>query len=82
MHTKIQQWDNSQELRIPKAILDAGQFSAGDEVMVSAQEGKIIVTSVDPNMNQMTLRSLVNNIPEDYTPEEVAWGMPVGKEEW
>ena len=82
MLTKIQKWGNSQGLRFPKTVLEEAQINVGDEVNVSVQDGKIIIETVNKLRNAYDLKELVSKIPTDYRAEEVAWGAPIGKEEW
>ncbi|MBU2643428.1 AbrB/MazE/SpoVT family DNA-binding domain-containing protein [bacterium] len=82
MQTKIQKWGNSQGLRIPKVILDEIQSTVGDEVEVYSYEGKIIVEPIKQIRGKISLKSLVEKIPEKYKTQEIDWGAPVGKEEW
>ena len=82
MHTKIQKWGNSQGLRLTKVILKEIQAAVGDEIEIYTQEGKIIVEPIKQVRGKYDLKSLVDNIPEEYKTVEVNWGKPVGKEEW
>jgi antitoxin MazE len=82
MHTKIQKWGNSQGLRLTKVMLEAIQANVGDEVEVSAQEGKIVIELVNKVRGKYNLKSLVAKIPKNYQSTEIDWGKAVGKEEW
>ncbi len=82
MNSKIQKWGNSQGLRLTKVMLDQIQATVGDEVKIYAQEGKIIVEPVNQVRGKYDLKSLIVKIPPDYKSTEIAWGKPVGKEEW
>lgn len=82
MTTKIKKWGNSQGLRLPKAILAETAMSVGDEVMISTQEGAIVVTPVRPVRRKYRLEDLVRAIPDDYEAQEVYWGPAVGNEVW
>ena len=82
MRTKIQKWGNSQGLRINRSILEDAQIEVGDEVDVSVQEGKIVVSPGKKTRGRYDLKDLVARIPEDYQPAELDWGEPVGKEVW
>lgn len=82
MLTKVKKWGNSQGLRFPKTLLKEAQIKLGDEVNVTAQDGKIIIETVNKLRNVYDLEELVSKIPKDYRAEEVDWGLPAGKEEW
>ena len=80
--TKIQRWGNSQGVRIPKDLLREAGIAIGEEVVISVTEGVLTVTPVSRSRGKYKLEELVREIPEDYTPGEVEWGDPVGKEVW
>lgn len=82
MVTKVQSWGNSQGLRLSKQVLADAHVSVGDDVDVSVRDGVIVVTPVKRTRGSVSLRKLVARIPEDYKPEEVQWGAPVGREAW
>ena len=82
MITKIQQWGNSQGLRLSKALLSDTDMDVGDEVDVAVVEGAVIVTPVRRVRGGHDLRALVRRIPRGYKPGELDWGLPVGRESW
>ena len=82
MVTTIQKWGNSQGLRFPKGILEEAQMEVGDEVSLSVQDGKIVVESFHTTRGKYSIQELVARMPNDYQPQEVDWGEPVGKEVW
>lgn len=82
MNTKVQQWGNSQGLRLSKAILTEAAIQVGDEVTVVARDGAIIVTPVRLVRGKYRLEDLVSRIPEGYESEELDWGPPAGNEVW
>jgi len=82
MITRVQKWGNSQGLRLSKELLSHVDISVGDEVEVTVRDGSIIITPVHRVRGRLDLRELVRRIPEDYEPEELDWGDPVGREVW
>ena len=82
MVTKFQKWGNSQGLRVTKEILEEADIELGDEVRVSARNGRIVVEPVVKVRGRYDLKKLVSKIPPNYRVEEVDWGRPVGKEVW
>ncbi|NKB80539.1 MAG: AbrB/MazE/SpoVT family DNA-binding domain-containing protein [Nitrospirales bacterium] len=82
MVTKVQKWGNSQGLRFPKALLEDAHVKVGDAVHVSVQGQKIIIEPLKKIRGKYDLRALVSKVPKGYQVEEVAWGTPLGKEEW
>ncbi|OGO07369.1 MAG: transcriptional regulator/antitoxin, MazE [Chloroflexi bacterium RBG_13_57_8] len=82
MVTKVQKWGNSQGLRIAKHVLEEANISLGDDVDVSVNNGKIIISPTKRIRRKYDIRELLAHMPEDYKPEEVDWGKPAGKEAW
>ena len=82
MLTKIQKSENSESICFAKNILQEAQINVGDEVQVTIQSGKIVVEVVTRTRKRANLKVLLAQMPEDYKPEELDWGKPVGKEEW
>lgn len=82
MLTKVQKWGNSQGVRFPMKVLEEANIAIGDEVDVSIQEGRIVVTPSQRIRNRYRLEDLVARMPEEYEPVEEDWGAPVGREVW
>ncbi|OGL46925.1 MAG: transcriptional regulator/antitoxin, MazE [Candidatus Schekmanbacteria bacterium RBG_13_48_7] len=82
MLTKIKKWGNSQGLRFTKTMLDEAKIEVGDDVNITVQDGKIVITPVNNVHNKFNIKELVSKISKTYQPEEVDWGVSVGKEEW
>jgi antitoxin MazE len=82
MVTKVQKWGNSQGVRFPLKVLQEANIAVGDEVDVTVQEGRIVVTPSDQIRGRYRLEELLARMPEDYEPVEVDWGAPVGREVW
>jgi len=80
MVTKIQKWGNSQGLRLPKQVLEDARIAVGDDVDVTAHDGMIVIAPARRVRGKQSLKELVSRIPENYEPEEMNWGEPVGKE--
>ena len=82
MSIKIQKSENSEEICFTKDILEAAQLNVGDEVQVTIQNGRIIIETATKTYKRANLKALLAQMPDDYQPEELDWGKPVGKEEW
>jgi antitoxin MazE len=82
MVTKVQKWGNSQGLRLTRQLLADAGIAVGDEVDVSAANGKIVISPARQVRGRYDINELVAQIPKGYVPEEVNWGAPVGQEEW
>lgn len=61
-------------------MLDAAKIKAGDEVQVTIQNGRIIIETTAVARRRIELQDLLTDIPEEYQPEEIDWGKPVGEE--
>jgi len=82
MNTKVQKWGNSQGLRLSKELLSEADIKVGDAVDVAVRDGVLVVTPVHRVRGGQDLKELVKHIPNDYKPEELDWGRPVGREVW
>lgn len=66
-------------VRIPKAILEAAQLKAGDELAIELQDRTIII---QPAASKPTLQELLDGITPENCHPATDWGQPVGKEVW
>jgi antitoxin MazE len=82
MLTKVQKWGNSQGVRVPLKLLEEVEIAVGDEVDVTVQDGKIVVSPSQRVRGRYRLEDLLARVPEDYEPAEEDWGPPVGREVW
>ena len=82
MLTKVLKWGNSQGLRLTKALLNEAGIHVGDDVNVSVQRGRIVVEPVPRVRGRYDLNALLSEMPKEYQPEELDWGLPAGKEVW
>lgn len=82
MITKVQKWGNSQGLRLSKELLSGVDIQVGDAVEVMVHEDSIVISPVQRMRVRHNLLELVQDIPEDYEPQELEWGAPVGREVW
>lgn len=80
MTTSIQKWGNSQGVRIPKMLLDAVKWSENEKVTITVYDGKLIIEKA--KKEKESIMELFENYEGEYTPEEVDWGKPEGKEVW
>lgn len=79
MRTHISKWGNSLAVRISKVFAHDAGLSAGAEVDVTVENGRIIITPVSPDY---ALEELVKGITEDNRHDETDWGPSVGAEVW
>jgi len=76
---KISVWGNSLGIRLPQALLGQTDFQEGDEVIVTVETGKIILSSIKPTY---TLEELLDGCSSEMQHEEIDWGNSVGEEIW
>ncbi|MGL5939726.1 MAG: AbrB/MazE/SpoVT family DNA-binding domain-containing protein [Waterburya sp.] len=79
MSIKIARWGNSLGIRIPKQIVEQAQLQEGDEIEISREENRLILT---PQKKKYTLEQLLDGMNEEHLHSEVDWGEPMGKEQW
>lgn len=82
MITRLQKWGNSQGVRLSKDLLANVGLEVGDEVEIAELDGALLVTPVHRTRGTVDLAQLVREIPADYTPGELDWGPPAGREVW
>ena len=80
MSFKIAKWGNSLGIRIPKYLLEQIQLQEGDEIDISAENNKLIVTPL--KRKKYTLDELLEGMTEKNLHSEIDWGEAVGKEPW
>ena len=80
MTATIQKWGNSQGVRLPKIFLDELDMREGNDVEILKQGNVIVIKNATPK--RKTIQELFAGYDEDYTPEEIDWGKPVGDEVW
>lgn len=78
MLTTISKWGNSLGVRIPKAVLNASGLKEMDDVSVSVEDNRIIITKAMPT----SIKELFEEYPEADNQEEIDWGEPQGEEIW
>ncbi len=76
---KIVKWGRGLAVRIPPEAAKRAGFREGDDVIVRAVRGKIIVERKAPAYR---LDELLSRMTPENQPEIVDWGPPVGKEFW
>lgn len=79
MDTTLQKWGNSLGIRIPKPVLDSLHWGGDDSLSLRVEGEKLILERKD---KRKTIQELFDGFEGEYTPEEVDWGEPAGKEVW
>ncbi len=65
---------------MPKSILDLVHWRNNETVEMKVSDGKIIIEKVANE--HKSIDELFANYDGKYTPVEINWGEPVGKEIW
>ena len=61
-------------------LLDAVKWSENEKVTITVYDGKLIIEKA--KKEKESIMELFENYEEEYTPEEIDWGKPEGKEVW
>ena len=77
MKTTIQKWDNSRGIRIPKLLLDTLKWSDNEQIILRIDNNRLIIEKAEPRKN---IIELFSDFEGEYTPVEMDWGQPTGKE--
>lgn len=81
MTTTIQKWGNSQGVRLPKYLLEAIKWQENEELDIKVEDGKIIIEKAKKS-ERKNIKELFADFDGQYTPDQIDWGKPVGKEIW
>ncbi len=79
MKTKVQKWGNSLAVRIPKSFAQNIHLGNDDNVELSLDKGKLVISPIG---EEYTLEGLLSGVTEDNVHNEIDMGKPVGKEVW
>lgn len=79
MQSQVKKWGNSQGLRLPQELLRQVNLAVGDEVDISVEDQKLVITR---SRRRRSLDELLVLMPDDYQVTEEDFGPPVGREEW
>ena len=79
MQSQVKKWGNSQGLRLPQELLRQVNLAVGDEVEISVEDQKLVITK---SRRRRSLDELLALMPDDYQATEEDFGPAVGLEEW
>jgi len=80
MEVQIREWENSQGIRFPKAILQEAGMALNDTLTVEVENGKIILSKA---FRHKTLDERIRESGVQLTGiDELDWGEPKGNEVW
>ena len=79
MKVRIKKWGNSAALRIPASVMAAADLSLEQTVDITEDGGRVIVMPIGPAYD---LDQLVSQMDPETFPEDIDFGLPVGREAW
>ena len=77
----INQWGNSQGIRIPKELLKRLHAKVGSTLNADFKNGKVVIEKID-QPKEYNIHDLVKQIKKDYINENIDWGKTEGNEIW
>ncbi len=82
MRTSIVKRGNSQEITLPKLLLESVHLSDGETVYITAENDSIIIKKADKKRVHRTFEERTANSGGDFVFSEWDTGPPVGNEIW
>lgn len=82
MLIKIQGSESTDGINLTKKMLEVAHINIGEDVIITILNGRKIIETSTQAQKRIELESLIDQIPDDYEPEELEWGKPIGNEEW
>ncbi len=80
MRVQIKKWGNSASVRIPASVMAAASVQLDQAVDVREEGGRIIIEPI--SSPSYTLDDLLAGMTPDTFPEDVDFGVSVGRETW
>lgn len=87
MYTTIQKWGGSQGVRIPKNLMELLELRENDKVMLTAEDGAILIRKASGFKHRTTEERLeayyqkpLDKLEPDVASGEYDWGISVGDE--
>lgn len=79
MQSQVKKWGNSQGLILPQQLLRQVNLAVRDEVDISVEDHKLVITK---SRRRRSLDDLLALMPDDYQATEEDFGPSIGLEEW
>ena len=80
MEARLQKWGNSSGIRIPKSFLKSLNLNTNDEVDISIDEDKIIISKI--NKKRISLKNRIKKYTRPNLSKDFKWDDNRGKEIW
>ena len=80
MRVQIKKWGNSASVRIPASVMAAASLQVDQAVEVREEGGCIVIEPVRTPIYE--LDDLLAKMTPDTFPDDIDFGVPVGKEVW
>lgn len=77
----LQKWGNGTAVRIPKKVADAANIHLSQQLVVTIQQGSIVLTPVVEE-NKKSLESILEGVTPQMIDGELNWGEDVGSERY
>lgn len=77
MEAVVHKWGNSAAVRLPATLLKEVKLSAGEQIEITTEDGRIIIA---PVRNKYRLADLLAGVTAENRHEEIDFGLPVGRE--
>ena len=80
MEARLQKWGNSAGIRIPKSFLKTLNLNTNDEVNISMEEDKIIISKI--NKKRISLKNRIKKYTGQNLSKDFKWDDNRGREIW
>lgn len=80
MIVHVKKWGNSASVRIPASVMAAAHICIDQAVEMREEQGRIIIEPVTTPVYDLDV--LLDAMSEDSFPEDIDFGLPVGREVW
>jgi antitoxin MazE len=77
----LQKWGNGAAVRIPKKVIDATNIHLSQQLIVTIQQGSIVLTPV-VERKRKSLESMLEGVTPQIIGGELRWGEDVGSEKY
>lgn len=77
--TTLSKWGDSLAIRIPKKMLNANNWKAGDSFIIEQQESGLLIRKTH-KAKKYDIEELLSGLDEFKAEDVVDWGKPVGNE--
>lgn len=80
MRVQVKKWGNSASVRIPSSVMAAASLHIDQAVDVREEDGRVVIEPVRGPVYR--LDDLLAGMTPETFPDDVDFGVPMGKEIW